>query len=62
MWVVFDIYKTGGQGEQGFLKLNDILEWEPMLRKWKRLGTLKQGRYFHGISVIKFNDLNDYCT
>ena len=40
-------YKTGGEGEQGHVKFTDILEWEPILRKWKRLGSLKQGRYLH---------------
>ena len=42
-------------------KLKDILEWEPKRGKWMYLGSLKQERCMHGISVIKFKDYDNYC-
>ena len=52
---------SGGYGEAEKPGLADILEWEPAPGQWRRIGSMKQARVVHGVSVIRVKDVIEYC-
>lgn len=54
--ITFFEFSISGGNSDG----DQILEWDQTSGQWKMLGTkLKQSRFFHGMSVIKMEDVND---
>ena len=41
--------------------LADILEWEPTPGQWRKIGSMKQARVMHGMSVVRVEDVIEYC-
>ena len=40
----------------------NILEYNLKNEKWTEIGTMKEGRYYHEVSIIDFADYEKYCT
>ena len=39
----------------------DILEYDPETKKWTQIGTMREGRCVHAVSVVKYKDYADFC-
>ena len=56
-----DIYfYSGGQDETRYT-MNDILEYDPETEKWTQIGTMREERLGHAVSVVDFEDYADFC-
>ena len=57
-------YVLGGYNNNGINLTNfdDILSWDPINSVWGKIGSLKNERKNHGISVIAWDDVNYLCT
>ena len=54
-----DIYfYSGGYARNA---LNDILEFDPETKKWTQIGTMREVRWAHAVSVVKYEDYLDFC-
>ena len=40
---------------------NDILEYDPETEKWTQIGTMREERLGHAVSVVDFEDYADFC-
>ena len=49
-------------GHNNGTDFDDILKWDPIEGTWEIMGSLKNERRAHGISVINWNDVNYVCT
>ena len=41
---------------------DEILEWDATNEEWKEMGRMKQSRYWHAVTVVKVDDVIDFCT
>ena len=56
-----DIYFYSGGEDDTDNARNDILEYEPETEKWTQIGTMREARSGHGVSVVDFRDYVDSC-
>ena len=49
-----------GERDRYFNSRGDILEYKDG-DNWRKVGSMKNKRYFHAISRVNFNDFSDYC-
>ena len=57
-----DIYfYSGGQDETRYT-MNDILEYDPETEKWTQIGTMREARDDHAVSVVKYEDYAEWCV
>ena len=54
-----DIYLYSG-GYDGSVR-NDILEYDPETKKWKQIGTMREAKAVHAVTVVDFRDYADFC-
>ena len=40
---------------------NDILEYVPETKEWTLIGTMREARQRHGVSVVDFGDYAEWC-
>ena len=40
---------------------NDILEYDPETKKWTQIGTMREARHAHAVSVVDFSDYAEFC-
>ena len=40
---------------------NEILEYDPETKEWTKIGTMRESRYVHGMSVVYYSDYADFC-
>ena len=40
---------------------NDILEYDPETKKWTQIGSLREARAAHAVSVLNFTDYAEWC-
>ena len=40
---------------------NDILEYDPETKEWTHIGTMREARAGHAVSVVDFRDYVDSC-
>ena len=40
---------------------NDILEYDPETEEWTQIGSMREARYSHAVSVVDFRDYADFC-
>ena len=40
---------------------NEILEYDPETKKWTQIGTMREARYGHRISVVNYSDYAEFC-
>ena len=40
---------------------NEILEYDPETKEWTKIGTMREGRCVHAVSVVKYADYADFC-
>jgi len=50
---------TGGIADGHYL--NDVLTYVPETSDWKKIGSMKTGRIWHGVSLVNMSDVIDYC-
>ena len=41
---------------------NDVLKFDPSSLQWTNVGAMSEGRYGHGVSVVKAEDVEEYCN
>ena len=41
---------------------DDILEYLPVNEEWKRLNSMREGRYSHAVSVVKLTSISRFCN
>jgi len=52
----------GGFGEyDGSSFRNDILEYNPDTEEWQKVGTMKEARMDHAVSVVSLKDYAAWC-
>ena len=54
-----DIYLYSG-GYDGSAR-NSILEYDPETKKWKQIGTMREARDDHAVTVVDLRDYADFC-
>ena len=42
--------------------LDWILEFNPETESWTKIGTMKESRYNHAVSVVPFDDFANWCN
>ena len=55
-----DIYFYSGGQDINNVR-NDILEYDPETKKWTHIGTMREARRSHAVSVVDFRDYVDSC-
>ena len=55
-----DTYFYSG-GYDGSSARNNILEYDPETDKWTEVGTMREARYRHAVSVVDLRNYADYC-
>ena len=43
-------------------RLDDVLAYVPETSEWKKVGSMKTARSYHGASLVKMEDVIDYCN
>jgi len=51
---------TGGRDSPDLI-LNDVLAYVPETNDWKKIGSMKTGILWHGVSLVNMSDVIDYC-
>ena len=41
---------------------DDVLMFVPETTDWKKMGSMRTARYWHGASLVNMGDVIDYCT
>ena len=41
---------------------DDVLMFDPETSDWKKIGSMKNARYYHAASLVNMGDVIDYCT
>ena len=52
---------TGGLDDKPIYR-EEIYKLDTEDNSWVELGNMKTARAWHGLSVIDYNDVSDYCT
>ena len=55
-------YHIPGGKDSGDNYHDDILLFDITRQTWTKVGTLKQGRGFHAMSVVNQQEIDDYCN
>ena len=54
---------AGGQYYDGdYHNSDDVLMFVPETSDWKKIGSMKTARYWHGASLVKMGEVIDYCN
>jgi len=53
------VIMTGGYDGR---KVDDVLTYVPETSDWKKVGSMKTARYYHGASLVKIEDVVDFCN
>ena len=56
-WILF----VGGWDRDIGDYLDDVLMFDEEAEVWQKVGTMTMARGGHGVSVINFNEIRDYC-
>ena len=40
---------------------NNIIEFDPETEEWQEIGTMKDARADHAVSVVSYSDYADWC-
>ena len=56
----FFISKSGGKHSDWSTR-NEILEYNPGTKNWTQIGTMKEARARHTVSVVNYEDYDKYC-
>ena len=56
--MVIHLYSGGWDGSS---VRNDILEYDPETKMWKQIGTMREARYDHAVTVVDYGDYADFC-
>ena len=48
-------------GGYGFHSYDDVLMFDPETSEWKKIGSMKTTRVYHGASLVNMEDVIDYC-
>ena len=51
------LYSGGDDGSAS----NSILEYDPETMNWNRIGTMREARYDHAVTVVDYGDYADFC-
>ena len=41
--------------------MKEILEYNPGTETWKEVGKMKEARYGHGVTIVKYTDYAAWC-
>ena len=52
-------FNSGGSGASS--TRDGILEYDPETKEWTQIGTMREGRHGHAVSVVNFEDYADWC-
>ena len=56
------MFLGGGAEVDDGTRRNNILEYNPMSEQWQEVGTMKQGRSSHAVSVVSYKDYKDHVA
>ena len=56
-----DTYLHSGGVDDRNIANNDILEYDPETEEWTQIGTMREARYGHAVSVVDFRDYAEFC-
>ena len=45
----------------GYYKIDDVLAYVPETSDWKKIGSMRTARRYHGASLVKMEEVIDYC-
>ena len=57
---MYFFFFTGGSDDDYNVK-NYILEYDPETKEWTQIGTMREARCVHAVSVVEFTDYADFC-
>ena len=55
------IYFHSGGLDDTITTRNEILEYDPETEEWTHIGTMREARETHAVSVVKYEDYADFC-
>ena len=50
-----------GTGQYGRTRLNKILKFQQETETWTEIGTMKEAREAHAVSVVSYDDYAKWC-
>ena len=53
---------TGGHDGGYFATLATILKFDPASLSWRQVGEMVQARYLHGASVVRAEEVEQFCV
>ena len=60
--LLFLISKTLLGGWDGASRnMKEILEYNPGTETWQEIGTMKEARRFHAVTIVSLKDYADWC-
>ena len=60
----FSMYTIAIAGGRHYLTSHsdDVLQYDEVAGEWRSIGRMTVARQQHGVSVINFNEIKDYCN
>ena len=52
---------SSGGGSSAGRNLDRILEFNYETESWTEIGAMKLGRYYHAVSVVRYDDFAKWC-
>ena len=52
----------GGTLADGVTRLDSVLEFDLASQEWRQVGVLRVARGAHAASIVRVQDIQDYCT
>ena len=53
---------SGGTLADGVTRLDSVLEFDLSSQEWRQVGVLQVARGAHAASIVRVQDIQDYCT
>ena len=53
---------TGGKDNAEWKHRDEIYQLDTETNSWVEVGRMKTGRHYHGLSVINYSEVAEFCT
>ena len=57
----FFLFRFSGGVDNSNDVRNNIIEFDPETEEWQEIGTMKDARAVHAVSVVSYSDYADWC-
>ena len=61
LFLILKILGGKDSGRQEWNNRNDILQYNPETEEWQKIGTMKEARKLHAVTVVSYKDYAYWC-